>query len=247
MITAILIDMDKKETVSESFMHSVVNDFSSEDLIELGEEALDKGGEFFTKSDVVTKIPVIGILAAFAKGAFAFRERRYVSKLMSFFSETSKASDEDKAKYEAKLAKYPKKSKKTGATILDMVDKFTSAEKAVMAGKIVRAFMHEDSMTFEEVIYLCEIVEKAHLDDLNSLTKGDVYNNSNLEAVGIKKPMRSEDVNVAIQAAIDRVMSKMPIVHEHDEYPTGVKDPSVLESGLTDEGQKLQIILRTYN
>lgn len=238
--------IERPQKVANSLMHSIVNSYSSDDLIQMSETMLDSTGDSLLKSDMLTKIPVLGILAAFAKGVLTFRDLRYVSKLLSFLSETSKASDVDRSQYQKKLDNNPKESQKAGSTILDIVDKFTSTEKAIMAGKVMRAFMHEVSMGFDQIVYLCEIIDRAHLDDLISLEKNDIHNDSNLEAVGIKKPMRVEDINIAIKAAMDSALSKIPILKEGQEYPTGIRNPTVTESGLTEEGANLQRILRNY-
>jgi hypothetical protein len=237
------------ENLPQSLMRSAATDQTASVLIEFSESVLDDATEAALQSDVLTKIPVLGGIVALTKGVLGFRERRYISKLANFLAETGKASAADKAKYLAKLDANPKECKKAGGVILDLIDKITSTEKAAMIGKIFHAHMREDEITTAHVIMLSEMVEKAYLSDLLALARpdgapGERWNDANLESVGIKKPMRVEDVNKAVSAAMSRMLKQMPMVHE---APIDDSDELVvLESGFTDQGALLQRILREY-
>lgn len=243
------------EGISDSLMHSVVNDYTSSALVELSETVLDTATESILKSDALTKIPVLGTLVGFTKGVLVFRDRRYASKILSFLAETAKASEEDKRKYREKLDKNPEECAKAGEVVLDIIDKITSAEKAIMIGKVFRAYMHEDNLTTEQLIYLCEIIERTYLQDLVSLQKSEVHNESNLESVGIRKPMRVEDINKAILEAVNQAVeeatSRAGVIKEAftaEQIAASEKKAlaQVEKSGLTDEGHNLMRILRSY-
>lgn len=66
----------------------------------------------------------------------------------------------------------------------------------------------------------------------------------NLEGIGIKKPIRAEDINRVIVALNSRILKQIPIVHEAPINDEG--DPEVIESGFTDTGANLRRILRDY-
>lgn len=146
---------DEPEKASESLMHSVVNDYSSSALVDLSETVLDAATDSLIKSDALTKIPVLGLLVGLTKGVIVFRDRRYASKILSFLAETAKASQQDKEKYRQKLDKDPDECKKAGEVILDIIDKITSTNKAIMIGKVFRAYMREDEMTTAQLVHLC--------------------------------------------------------------------------------------------
>jgi len=249
-VWVIIIFMDQEpEKLSESLMHSVVNDYSSEALIDLGESFLDDAADSLVKSDALTKIPILGALVGLTKGALVFRDRRYANKLLGFLAETSKASEDDKRKYRKKLDKNPEECHKAGEVILDIIDKITSTEKAVMVGKLFRAFMHEDNMTTAQLIYLCEIIERAYLQDLQSLQKSEVHNDVNLENIGVKKPLRSEDIDQLIGEALkhyEEQQDRNMQLASRGISPATPKYPRLTNSGLTEEGYNLQRILRTY-
>lgn len=240
---------EEPEKLSESLMHSVINDYSASALIELSESLLDEATDSLVKSEVLTKIPVLGVLVGLTRGVFAFRDRRYASKILSFLAETSKASEDDKARYRKKLDKSPDEVRKAGETVLDIIDKITNAEKAVMMGKIFRAYMHEDDLTTEQLIYLCEIIERTYLQDLISLQKSEIHNDVNLESVGIKKPLRVEDVDKAIADALseyDNTKERNTSLVSKSLSPVSFKVAKIPQSGLTDAGFNLTRILRSY-
>ncbi len=239
--------MTEPESISDSLMSSVVNDYSSSALMEMGESLLDGATASLLDNDVLTKIPVLGTLVGFTKGMLAFRDRRYASKILSFLAETAKASNEDKQKYREKLDNDPKECTKAGEVVLDIIDKITSAEKAVMIGKVFRAYMREDEMTTAQLIHLCEIIERAYLQDLERLRDGGMYNNANLESVGIKKPLSEDAVNELIQKAMKQADENRE--REFSSVRTGMSPPIAVyptmnELGLTPEGFELIRILK---
>lgn len=241
--------MQQDENLTQTLLRSVGNDYTKDALIESSEALLDMGTETLLKSDVVAKIPVVGWIAAAAKGGIEIRDRLYIRKVLRFLAETSDVSDEDRKRWTEKLDKDPKEAKRAGAVILDLIDKAIDADKAAMIGKVVRAFMHEDDLKIDEMIAMCEMIDKAYLDDLRALSRqddepGKPWNDVNLEGIGIKKPIRAEDINKAIQALNSRLLNQMPVVHEAPINDT--EEPQVIESGFTDTGAKLRRILRDY-
>jgi hypothetical protein len=240
---------DQPENLPQTLLHSIGNDYTKDALIELSESLLDSATETVMKSDAITKIPIVGWIAAAGKGVFEMRDRLYVRKLLRFLAETSDVSDEDKKRWQEKLDKDPKEAKRAGAVILDLIDKAIDSEKAAMIGKVVRAFMHEDDLLTDEMIAICEMIDKAYLDDLRALSRpdgesGKPWNDVNLEGIGIKKPIRAEDINKAIAALNSRLLKQMPVVREAPINDS--EEPEVIESGFTDTGAKLRRILRDY-
>lgn len=239
--------MKEPESISDSLMSSIVNDYSSSALMEMGESLLDGAAASLVDSDVLTKIPVLGTLIGFTKGVLTFRDRRYANKILGFLAETAKASKEDKQKYRKKLKEDPDEYTKAGEVILDIIDKITSTDKAVMIGKVFRVYMREDGITTAQLIYLCEIIERAYLQDLEKLRHGVMYNNANLESIGIKKPLNEDAVNELIQKAMKQADENRE--REFSSVRRGMSAPipvypAMNELGLTPEGFELIRILR---
>ncbi len=241
------------EMLPESLMHSIVNDQTSDVLLEMSESVLDAATEGLLQNDTLSEIPVLKTVIGVARGALAFRDRRYISKLLRMLAEAAKVSDEDRKQFQEKLDNNPKEAKRAGIVILDIVDKITTNEKAAMVGKLMRAYMHEPELTLEQLINLCEIVERAYLQDLISLEKSETHNDVHLENVGIKKPMRVEDINQvileAVNQAVEESTSRAGVIKETftAEQTDGKKLlAQVQQSGFTDVGYELMRILRSY-
>src|SRR5258705_4971404 len=98
---------DKPENLPDSLMHSVVNSYAADALMDFSESMFDDLTDAVIDSGIVTDIPVIKSIVGLGKASINFRDRRYLSKLVCFLSETAKASSEDKAKYREKLDKNP--------------------------------------------------------------------------------------------------------------------------------------------
>ncbi len=239
---------EQPENLSVSLFHSLDNDYAKEALIEMSSSLLDSATKTILHSDALAKLPVVGGVVALGKGALDFRDRQFVSKLLRVLAETSGATGTKKAEFKAKLDADPSTANKAGAILLDIIDKATGAEKAAMIGKVIRAAIEEELDT-SLMIDLSEMIQKAYLSDLRALARADdepgpAWSDINLEGIGVKKPIRTEDVNKAIKAVYGQTMSKMPIIHEGITPPS--VDPTITESGFTDTGDILVRILRVY-
>ena len=236
---------EKSENIPESLMRSVVNDSDTEALFTLSDTIITDSVKAIDDSDLLSHIPITREIMGLVKAGFAYRDRRYISKLLSFLAETSKMSAEDRAEYTRKLDENPKKAQEAGETILDIIDKVTSREKAVIVGKLVRAYGHEPDLTYDTLMRLCEMVERTYLQDLQGLQQGQRYNEANLESVGIVKPIRHEDIEKLAMAILERAKYDQPTIKD-GVTPAPAGEPKIDRSGLTEEGTSLQRILREY-
>ena len=236
---------EKPENISESLMRSIVNDSDTDALFSFSDTIITDSVEAIKDSDLLSHLPITRVILGLIKVGFAYRDRRYLSKLLSFLAETSKMSQGDKEQYTLKLDEDPKKAREAGETILDIIDKVTSRAKAVMVGKLVRAYGHESSLDYDMLMRMCEIVERAYLQDLQGLQNGEGYNASNLESVGIIKPIRHEDIEKVVKAAIEAAEYASPTIKD-GLTPPPPREPKIDRSGLTEEGSNLQRILRDY-
>jgi uncharacterized protein YaiI (UPF0178 family) len=240
---------DITESIAESMLKSVANTESSSALIDFGDSVLDSATETIISNDILKDIPVVGALVGLTKGVMVYRDRRYVSKILSYLSETSKASETDRERYKKKLDTNPEECLKAGETIMDIIDKVTSAEKAVMLGKIFRAYMHEDDLSTQQLIYLSEIIERAYLQDLVALQNNEVFNSENLESVGIKRAIRNEDVNGLLEKAFNDYEEQQDrnfLAQSKGITHANIRLPMMPESQMTDAGLQLAHILREY-
>ncbi len=236
---------EEPENIPASLMRSVVNDSDTEALFSLSDTIITDSVEAIKDSDLLSHLPITKEIIGLIKVGFAYRDRRYLSKLLSFLAETSKMSEEDKAEYTRKLDEDPKKAQEAGETILDIIEKVTSREKAVMIGKLVRAYGHEKDITYNLLMRMCEMVERAYLQDLQALQRGGGYNEANLESVGIIKPIRHEDIEKIVRAALESAKYESIPIKDPVSNPAP-PEPEMDHSGLSEEGTNLQRILRDY-
>jgi hypothetical protein len=139
----------------------------------------------------------------------------------------------------------PAKTQEAGEAILDMIDKITNKEEAVMIGKVIRAYGNEEALTYELMLHMCEIIQRAYLSDLQYLAAGAGYNESNLESVGAIKPIRHEDIEAIVKQAVEAgEYAAIPI--KNGMTPAPAREPKMARSGLTEEGANLQRILSNY-
>jgi hypothetical protein len=235
----------KPENVPDSLMRSVVNDYDTDVLYDLSDTVISDSIEVIKSSDLLSHIPITREIIGLVKAGLAYRDRRSISKLLSFLAETSKMSPEDKQRYLNKLDADTKHAQKAGEIILDIIDKVTSTEKAIMVGKVVRAYGHEADLARGLMVRMCEIIDRAYLEDLQTLPSGKGYNESNLESVGIIKPIRHEDIEKVVMAAITAAEYASPAI-KHGLTPPPPKEQKIARSGFTEEGSNLQRILRDY-
>lgn len=226
-------------------MHAVVNDYDTDTLMAFGDEVVLNTTEFLKNNEMLNHIPVVKGIVGVVKVGIAYRDKRYLSKFFSFLAETSKMSEADKTEYVRKLDRDPKKAFEAGETLLDLIDKVTSREKAIMIGKLVRAYGHEDVIDHNSLMRMCEMVERAYLQDLQGLVSGQGYNEASLESVGIIKPIRHEDIERALQATLERADYMNPTIKDNFTLPPPER-PQLIRSGLTGEGATIQRVLRDY-
>lgn len=237
----------RHEDLPRSLFHSFNNQYTRDALVEMSESLLDSATESILNSDALVKLPIVGGLVAVGKGILDFRDRQFVSKLLRVLAETSDVSPEKLSEFKSLLDDDPSEARRAGAILLDLIDKATGAQKAAMIGKVIRAKIDE-GFSYDVMVGLCEMIEKAYLSDLLALARkdgesGPDWNDVNLEGVGIKKPMRSEEINDAISAAMNALQREMPTIREKP-LPISLKKPRVYESGLTEAGAMLRRILQ---
>lgn len=114
-----------------------------------------------------------------------------------------------------------------------------------MVGKLVRAYGHESSLTYDTLMRMCEMIERTYLQDLQGLQRGEGYDASSLESVGIIKPIRHEDIEKIVQAALESAKYEGILIKDPATNPPP-PEPKIDRSGLTEEGSNLQRILRDY-
>jgi hypothetical protein len=238
----------ERKNLPLNLYRSFNNDYTKTILIDMSESLLENATKSIFDSGTLQKLPIVGGMVAVGTGILDLRERLFVSKVLRVLAEISDVSEEKKKTFKDKLDNDPNMANKSGAILLDLIDKTTGAEKSAMIGKVIRATM-EKNLDHDTMISLCEMIVKSYLSDLQALARpegqlGPVPNDVNLEGVGIKKSMRAEDVNKALEALSARIKAEIPIVR--DKIINTEADPTIIESGYTELGSILVKILKQY-
>ncbi len=236
---------EQPENVTSSLFYSISTTNQTDSLFSLSDSVITDSVEAIRESDLLSHFPITRQIVGLIKAGFSYRDRRFISKLLSFLGEASKMSQEEKDRFIHKLDMNPAKAQEAGEAILDMIDKITNKEKAVMIGKVIRAYGNEEDLTYELMLHMCEIIQRAYLSDLQYLVAGVGYNESNLESVGVIKPIRHEDIEAVVKQAVEAgEYAAIPI--KDGITPAPAREPKIVRSGLTEEGASLQRVLSSY-
>ncbi len=194
-------------------------------------ESADSFIQELLKNEITKHVPVFKTIVGVSRGALAIRDHIYMKKIMMFLFQTDKVSAEVKAKFIAKLKSNPNEVSKAGEVIWEILDSISSSKKVPMVGKVFEAYMANE-INLSELIYLCEMIDKAYLHDLVSIEHDTIKNRDNLINIGYFEPIDYKKVIDDDFALTSRGMSGTPI--------------KMQRTNLTHEGGLLYAILRKY-
>jgi len=232
------------DEMSDELLKSV----SSPALKNLAEDYAEMGIDTFLDNPALKELPIVKSVIGSAKGIIAYRDRRYLKKVFNFLFQVDKSSEEDKTKFKQKMALDPEEVNKAGETVWEILDSISVNGKATMIGKIFQAYMAQ-KIDINQLTYLCEIIERAHIQDLISLERSEIQNDINLENIGIKKPLRTEDVNTLIEKAFKEAKESEARAARAGKLGMSLpvfKTPTLPDPNLTEAGYSLINILRSY-
>ncbi len=220
-------------TYQDSFIASIASDEVKSVALEYGELAIDGLlSNMLLDNEAITKIPFIGTVVGAAKGALGVRDYFYVRKVAKFLFQISSIPEPKREKYKQKIAENPEEISRVGITILEIIDKLNSDKKAIMVGKLFQAYL-DGSISTDQLVLLAEMVERAYLQDIESVVRSEVHNTENLIHVGIKNP---RDFLAILDRNSELANSGIGTGTSH------MRD----DTGFTDAGYELMRILRSY-
>lgn len=97
--------------------------------MEMSDSLLENATHAVLDNSVLEKIPIVGGIVAVGRGALDFRDRQFVSKLLRVLAETSNVSAIKREEFKEKLDYDIKLANKSGAILLDLIDKATGSER----------------------------------------------------------------------------------------------------------------------
>lgn len=235
--------------VVTNLFDSVTNEHTKDALVEYGETLLDDSLDSLLQNPLLKEVPVLRVILGVSAGVASIRTRRYTQKVLTMLIATSSTTEKERSAFSRKISASKDEAKHAGETILDIIDKITSTEKAEYIGKALVVFMRDDDFSLEELITVCEIIEKAYLADLRALKNSKPTNEARLESIGVRKPIRVEDINRAVDVAMKESVTRME-ERLNTVRPGGFSRPAITgtetklrQSGYTELGTRLLTVL----
>lgn len=236
----------------DEFSKDLIKSVGSSDFTDLAKEYGELGVDTFisqiTDNPLIKEVPILKTIIGVSQGVVALRDKSYLKKIFKFLFQIDKCSKETKDKFEQKMFLHSDEVNKAGEAVWEILEQLSSGEKATMIGKVFQDYMN-DNINKDELIYMSEIVEKAHILDLQNIERGLPANDVNLENLGIKKPVRTEDITNLIQKSLEEKQERddqASRASSHGITVSPYKISPMPESQLTDAGYNLVRILTSY-
>lgn len=152
----------------EDIVQSFENTYDSENAYEIVEEVGDIAFDTIIDGGALDGVPVIGLLRNIYKSTKNFQFYRLTKKVYRFLFLTKNTTLAERMKF---MAEYTEKNKENGCeALLTVIDKLDNVNKIDVLVNLMRARIKE-SISIENFIRLCTVVDRIPFSDLNELTK----------------------------------------------------------------------------
>ncbi len=149
----------KKITLEGSLLESIANP----ELINVTTEITESGIDQLTKNELLKKIPFLDVLVASYSTFKSVRDYLFLKKISRFLMEQGEISLTERKKW--LLENQGEKLNKVGESVIEIIDKFSSVEKAKILG-ILFTYHVKAKISSEQFIRLGEMVNAAYIDDI---------------------------------------------------------------------------------
>ena len=92
-------------------------------------------------NEILKSIPVVNTLIKIVKGTLDIRDRLFIAKISSLLKSIENVPPEFKEKIRRKISDDPKGAQKVGETVVFVIERLTSLDKADIIGKVVLAYL----------------------------------------------------------------------------------------------------------
>ncbi len=217
--------MTSKNSRDESSIETdLINSATQIDYSDILQNYAESSLDALVDNEIIDTIPVIKTLAKLHKGVIAYRERLFLKKIAYFLMEANKLSKEERKNWLKKVKlDSPKEQKKVGEKLLIIIDGVNDNYKALIIGKLFRAYVKGKIGGREDFFFLCELVEGCRTHILEELAKSKPINEDTLILQGIKRPKwtSTEDITEAVDKSLRR-----PRMTTLKSYPASDYTPS---------------------
>ncbi len=142
--------------------------YNSEDAYEMVAQIGDIALDAIIDGGVLDGVPVLGTLKGIYKTTQNIQTRRLIKKVHKFIFATKDTTLYERMKF---MEEYTEKNKENGCEVLlAVIDKLDNVNKIDVLVNLMRARIKE-SISIENFIRLCTVVDRIPFSDLNELTK----------------------------------------------------------------------------
>ena len=159
------MELPPKDQVEHSILRSAVQPEAVDLATELADYGVDRLVEVLADSDVLDAIPVVKSLRAITRGAVGIREALLARNLLRFVAGVGAVPEEDAERWRNRLED---DTGEMGERVLRLVDRASAPMKAVLIGRVFRAYLDAecDRQTFLRTV---EMIDRSLTEDLVAL------------------------------------------------------------------------------
>jgi len=145
---------------------------------ELVADIAEVGLDTILSDGLLKDIPALGTAVRLAAVVLGVRDALFLKKVAIFIKEVELGVEEDQARkdFKSALSENSSEAKRTGETLLLILDRFNDFEKPTILAKVFLAFLSKQ-ITFQEFRRLASAIDTAFVGDLRDLVAyGDKMN-----------------------------------------------------------------------
>lgn len=154
-----------KKSIEDAMIDSLAIDKVSDligDIAEVGLDAILDDG-------LLKDIPLIGVIAKTVGAAFAIRDRIFAKKVLQFLAQLDDIPQHKKQEFVDSL-KDKKERRKTGETLILLIDRLDDIDKAEILGRLFSAYI-EQKVSYDDFRRLSTIISRVFMPDLQLILK----------------------------------------------------------------------------
>ncbi len=155
----------------ESPEESLYKSIETSNLADCTKELLELGIDEVSNSELIKKLPIVGIVLAGYNTYTSIRDFQFLKKIGIFLFELSKVTQVERTKWLSKLED-PIERKHAGEVIIELLDKVISGKKAEILGIFFRQHI-QGKISIQQYITIGEMTAAVYLDNLRYFLKTD--------------------------------------------------------------------------
>lgn len=154
---------------NESIEIKLIDSLGDDDLLQNAEPLLELGIDKLANNPLVEKLPVVSIGLAAGKSVFTVRDYLFAKKVLRFLAPTERIDSNNRQTFLNKLGSR-KKRIRAGLTLLELIDKANSEDKASLIGEAYKKHVIGE-VAYADFMRIAEMIVDAYSSDLTYFFK----------------------------------------------------------------------------